>query len=123
MEWFGAVSTPSRRARLLLLVLAFAPALATGVLVARHAVNTPAWDDWERGPIPLGPPSPRPEPERFDQLALADPDADGDGVPLDPGADIVGLPRLADVCPGVPEDRDGFEDHDGCPDPDDESFP
>jgi len=35
------------------------------------------------------------------------PDADGDGVDDD-----------NDLCPTVPEDRDGFEDGDGCPDPD-----
>ncbi len=35
------------------------------------------------------------------------PDADGDGVSDDD-----------DRCPTVPEDRDGFEDTDGCPDPD-----
>jgi len=35
------------------------------------------------------------------------PDADGDGVDDD-----------HDLCPTVPEDRDGFEDGDGCPDPD-----
>ncbi|HEY4183663.1 MAG TPA: thrombospondin type 3 repeat-containing protein, partial [Polyangia bacterium] len=35
------------------------------------------------------------------------PDADGDGVSDDD-----------DLCPTVPEDRDGFEDTDGCPDPD-----
>ncbi len=36
-------------------------------------------------------------------------DEDGDGV-----ADV------RDVCPAAPEDRDGFEDEDGCPDPDDD---
>ncbi len=34
-------------------------------------------------------------------------DRDGDGVPDD-----------TDKCPDDPEDRDGFEDDDGCPDPD-----
>jgi hypothetical protein len=34
-------------------------------------------------------------------------DADGDGIPDD-----------RDRCPTVPEDFDGFEDHDGCPEPD-----
>ncbi len=34
-------------------------------------------------------------------------DRDGDGVPDD-----------FDKCPDAPEDRDGFEDDDGCPDPD-----
>jgi outer membrane protein OmpA-like peptidoglycan-associated protein len=34
-------------------------------------------------------------------------DRDGDGVP-----------DAIDLCPDEPEDRDGFEDEDGCPDPD-----
>jgi outer membrane protein OmpA-like peptidoglycan-associated protein len=34
-------------------------------------------------------------------------DTDGDGIPDD-----------KDACPGEPEDKDGFEDEDGCPDPD-----
>jgi hypothetical protein len=34
-------------------------------------------------------------------------DRDGDGIPDD-----------LDKCPDAPEDRDGFEDEDGCPDPD-----
>jgi outer membrane protein OmpA-like peptidoglycan-associated protein len=37
-------------------------------------------------------------------------------APLD--ADHDGIPDDADRCPIVPEDRDGFEDADGCPDPD-----
>jgi outer membrane protein OmpA-like peptidoglycan-associated protein len=35
------------------------------------------------------------------------PDLDGDGVP-----------DASDACPDTPEDRDGFEDDDGCPDQD-----
>jgi outer membrane protein OmpA-like peptidoglycan-associated protein len=35
------------------------------------------------------------------------PDADGDGIPDD-----------LDMCPNEAEDKDGFEDEDGCPDPD-----
>jgi len=34
-------------------------------------------------------------------------DRDGDGIPDD-----------FDKCPDEPEDRDGFQDDDGCPDPD-----
>ncbi len=48
-------------------------------------------------------PAPPPPPERPS-------DRDGDGI-LD--AD--------DGCPDQPEDRDGFEDEDGCPDPDDDA--
>ena len=29
-----------------------------------------------------------------------------------------GIPDSADLCPDDPEDRDGYEDSDGCPDPD-----
>jgi hypothetical protein len=32
----------------LLLVAAFLPAILTGLLVQRFAVNVPVWDDWER---------------------------------------------------------------------------
>jgi hypothetical protein len=35
------------------------------------------------------------------------PDSDGDGIPND-----------VDRCPDDPEDRDGFQDQDGCPEPD-----
>ncbi len=38
---------------------------------------------------------------------VASEDTDGDGIP-----------DYRDECPGHPEDRDGFEDDDGCPDPD-----
>jgi outer membrane protein OmpA-like peptidoglycan-associated protein len=36
----------------------------------------------------------------------------------DPDADHDGLRRSVDTCPRAAEDRDGFEDDDGCPDPD-----
>jgi OOP family OmpA-OmpF porin len=49
-------------------------------------------------PAPPRRPEPKPDP-------LAD--RDGDGVP-----------DVKDHCPDEPEDRDGFEDEDGCPDPD-----
>src|SRR4029077_11431859 len=29
-----------------------------------------------------------------------------------------GIPDKRDACPNDPEDKDGFEDEDGCPDPD-----
>jgi hypothetical protein len=51
------------------------------------------WRELRRVPLPGAPPR--------------GPDRDGDGVP-----------ERADRCPGEPEDRDGFEDEDGCPDPD-----
>jgi OmpA-OmpF porin, OOP family len=49
-------------------------------------------------PEPPRRPEPRPDP-------LADEDGDG-------------LPDVRDRCPNEPEDKDGFEDDDGCPDPD-----
>jgi outer membrane protein OmpA-like peptidoglycan-associated protein len=75
------------------------------------------------------------EPRRV--VAIEKTDRDGDGVPdLDdacpdqPGApelkgcpvakdtDGDGVPDDIDRCPLDPEDRDGFQDEDGCPDPD-----
>jgi len=60
-------------------------------------------------------PTPRPELppvedepiDRRDIAVVSDGDRDSDGVP-----DVV------DKCPDVPEDINGFEDTDGCPDPD-----
>ena len=65
------------------------------------------------------------------------PDGDGDGIvdaedacPKDPGpketqgcpvakdTDADGIPDDIDRCPLDPEDKDGFQDEDGCPDPD-----
>jgi outer membrane protein OmpA-like peptidoglycan-associated protein len=42
-------------------------------------------------------------------LTHAEPSADRDGD---------GLPDWCDLCPDEPEDKDGFADADGCPDPD-----
>jgi outer membrane protein OmpA-like peptidoglycan-associated protein len=39
--------------------------------------------------------------------------------PLDTDGD--GIPDKTDKCPTVPEDKDGFEDLDGCPDPDNDN--
>jgi outer membrane protein OmpA-like peptidoglycan-associated protein len=46
-------------------------------------------------------------PERCQQSRATSGDSDGDGVP-----------DRSDRCPAEPEDRDGFEDGDGCPEPD-----
>jgi len=39
-------------------------------------------------------------------------------APVELDRDHDGVPDREDKCPDVPEDRDGFEDKDGCPDPD-----
>ena len=53
-------------------------------------------------PAPPPPPPPPPPP-----APVVDKDTDGDGI-LD----------SVDKCPKEPEDKDGFQDEDGCPDPD-----
>ena len=45
------LSRPGPGARLLLLLVAFAPALLLALLVQRHAVDVPVWDDWERAKL------------------------------------------------------------------------
>jgi len=39
-------------------------------------------------------------------------------APVNPDPDGDGIAGAADKCPNVAEDKDGFEDEDGCPDPD-----
>ncbi len=39
-------------------------------------------------------------------------------VPFDDDRDKDGIKNADDVCPDVPEDKDAFDDADGCPDPD-----
>jgi len=51
-------------------------------------------------------PKPKPQPPRRKEPA-PDPLADRDGD---------GIPDVLDKCPDEPEDKDGFEDEDGCPD-------
>ncbi len=69
-----------------------------------------------------------------DENGCPDPDNDQDGVldvddrcPMVPGtpdfqgcpdSDGDGIMDADDTCPNDPEDKDGFEDEDGCPDPD-----
>jgi hypothetical protein len=54
----------------------------------------------EPAPAPAPTPPPPPAPK-------VDKDTDGDGIP-----------DSLDKCPNEPEDKDGFQDEDGCPDPD-----
>ena len=46
------------------------------------------------------------------------PEGEGGGVMMGGDRDHDGVPDSQDLCPDEPEDRDGFEDADGCPDPD-----
>jgi len=58
-------------------------------------------------PAPVEPPLPPPPPPKPPAPPPAPADRDKDGVVDD-----------EDECPDEPEDKDGFEDEDGCPDPD-----
>ena len=60
-----------------------------------------------RPPEPWTPPPPPPEPPKPPPPPPPVADRDKDGIPDDD-----------DECPDEPEDKDGFEDEDGCPDPD-----
>ncbi len=55
-----------------------------------------------------GPPTKEPAPDEWDRLAPPDYSDDDDD----------GIANLFDLCPTEPEDIDGFQDSDGCPDPD-----
>jgi hypothetical protein len=70
--------------------------VAISLLVACSAPATPVAQPSNRAPIPA--------PHRHVGTVG---DRDGDGIPDD-----------VDKCPDDPEDFDGFEDADGCPDPD-----
>jgi outer membrane protein OmpA-like peptidoglycan-associated protein len=50
--------------------------------------------------------------------ALAHAEQDLAGLVEDGDRDRDGIPDSRDQCPDEPEDRDGFQDEDGCPDPD-----
>jgi outer membrane protein OmpA-like peptidoglycan-associated protein len=85
--------------------------LAAGSAAPRPPAGRPRVDDARRPPPPRTPPPPAPRRPRaavdFDVAVDRDPDPDGDGIPAP-----------LDRCPLEPEDRDGFQDDDGCPDPD-----
>jgi OOP family OmpA-OmpF porin len=69
--------------------------------------------DWElllSGYVGFGaepPPPPPPPVQPLTPAPAVDKDTDGDGIP-----------DSIDKCPNEPEDKDGFQDEDGCPDPD-----
>lgn len=47
----SALTDPARLKQVLLILAAFSPALVMAWHVSQNAVNTPVWDDWERGPL------------------------------------------------------------------------
>ena len=55
-----------------------------------------------------------------DQKGVESDDPRANGCPLSGDRDKDGVLDKKDRCPDQPEDRDGFEDDDGCPDPDDD---
>ncbi len=68
----------------------------------------PDWEVLLSGYVGFGaepPPAPAPPPPP--PAPKVDKDTDGDGIP-----------DSIDKCPNEPEDKDGFQDEDGCPDPD-----
>src|SRR4029077_12132323 len=75
--------------------------VSLGVAAGRGLTNAPGMPAW-RGvlSVTVTPPAPKP---LAPKPVYAD--SDGDGVPND-----------VDRCPNVPEDKDGFQDDDGCPD-------
>ena len=80
------------------------------MVAAVKNANRDPWRDEVK--VPVVPPArgaPVPS-EVFDAIVLADPDTDVDGIMIP-----------ADQCPDEPEDRDGFQDEDGCPDPDNDA--
>ena len=93
-----------------------------------HALlnGSPAAD---AGVVPCPPPATdqrgvsRPQGLRCDIGAYEADDSDGDGVadPLDTDDDNDGFLDAIDPCRTQPEDYDGFQDTDGCPDPDNDS--
>ncbi len=80
------------------------------MVAAVKNANRDPWRDEVKAPV-VPPAGGAPVPtEVFDAIVLADPDTDADGIMIP-----------ADQCPDDPEDRDGFQDEDGCPDPDNDA--
>jgi hypothetical protein len=55
-----------------------------------------------------------------DEKGMESDDPATNGCPTSKDRDKDGVSDKADKCPDQPEDKDGFEDEDGCPDPDDD---
>jgi large repetitive protein len=77
-----------------------------GVAAGRGLTNAPGMPAW-RGVLSVTVTPTAPKPIAPKPVYA---DSDGDGVPND-----------VDRCPNVPEDKDGFQDDDGCPDPDNDN--
>jgi hypothetical protein len=117
--------------------------IATGTATSHPRVHGGSKGDRDGDGIPDNNDKCPDDPEDFDGFededGCPDPDNDHDGVrdvddrcPNIPGPapdgcprsgtsndrDGDGIPDNVDKCPDAPEDKDGFEDADGCPDPD-----
>jgi hypothetical protein len=55
-----------------------------------------------------------------DEKGVETSDPKTNGCPMSKDRDGDGIPDAKDKCPDQPEDKDGFQDDDGCPDPDDD---
>lgn len=78
--------------------------VAVGVAVGRGVTNTPGSPSWH-GVLAVTVTPMAPKPIEGLRSRAAQGDSDHDGVPND-----------VDKCPDEPEDKDGFQDDDGCPD-------
>jgi len=87
------------------------------ILLPPSTVGSGSTVDWEVlggvyatfGPRPKAPPPPPSPPAAPVSVPAPAPAKDSDGD---------GIPDAQDKCPDAPEDKDGFQDADGCPDPD-----
>jgi OOP family OmpA-OmpF porin len=80
--------------------IGLAAALVAGAFACRPPVQA-------QRPAPVENAGDAVDPDASELAPSAQTDTDGDGIP-----------DFKDRCPDEPEDRDGFEDEDGCPDPD-----
>ncbi len=107
LTWhFGRSGGPGRGS-LTVAEAAAAPAPAPVASSADRTTATVAVTAGASARAPAAEPAVRPAPTPTPTPTMTNLDADGDGVPL---------PQ--DLCPRELEDRDGFQDGDGCPEPD-----